>query len=131
MKVDQCICKFDDGRSQVVVTLPDNICRHRKNRLISIDQCIVDVIIELWKIGISTEASCCGHRGERGNPSIVLSEGSDVADIYWAYKTLQHHDPSREWDVFKWELVKQTERETKSKRRSTQLRGLQQHAQLA
>jgi hypothetical protein len=43
---------------------------------VAIDECIADEVLALWKAGIWTKGSCCGHNGywER---SIILNEGED------------------------------------------------------
>jgi hypothetical protein len=77
--VNGCRCQsynLDIGQvPEVVVPLPDFQFRasRRQNRLVSLDACIADTIIELWNFGVLTLGCCCGHGQPRlGGPSIVL-----------------------------------------------------------
>lgn len=50
-------------KNQVTIVTP-------QGKVVGIDRCIVDDVIELWALGYETIASCCGHNKVR--PSIVV-----------------------------------------------------------
>ena len=71
---------------------------HKK---VSIDYCIAFVIIQLWKKGIYTLGSCCGHN--KVNPSVILSNNKLMAlEIEHIIKTIDNRD----WDIYEWRLTK-------------------------
>jgi hypothetical protein len=71
---------------------------HFERETICVDACIADVVKDLWRVGIWTHSSCCGH----GNPkvrSVVVDQGDRAA----AMEFLAVHDPSIR--VAAWELI--------------------------
>lgn len=60
-----------------------------------IDSCIAEEIQNLWRAGIWTLNSCCGHRNEP--PAVILGEGEDPA------KAREVLGP--EWQIMQWQLV--------------------------
>ena len=48
----------------------------RKGMSVDIDECVAPIVNALWRIGIDTVASCCGHGKQMGN--IALKDGREV-----------------------------------------------------
>ncbi len=67
-----CSCKNIRGASKgafdQMIQLP------YKDKMVSIDPCIVDEIKSLWAVGIHTGGSCCGHNNHEG--TIIVYEES-------------------------------------------------------
>lgn len=70
----------------------------------SIDYCISPVLENLWKNGVETESSCCGHNGVYSdNPSIVLSHppAKELAEVI---RELIAEVDDRHFDLHAWKL---------------------------
>lgn len=65
---------------------------------VCIDECIADVILELWNRELFTLGSCCGHNLK--NPSIVIPNVDNAEE----YKTALREIDSREFTVHQWKL---------------------------
>lgn len=72
----------------------------KATRTVSIDACIADQIEWLWKNGIFTRGSCCGHSpSPHHGPTVCIDDDSDP----WAAKRLLREiDPGRSWTVTKY-----------------------------
>ncbi len=72
---------------------------HKK---VSIDYCIANVVQLLWKKGIYTLGSCCGHN--KVNPSIILDNNKSIMalEIEYIIKMIDN----RNWDIYEWRLTK-------------------------
>ncbi len=97
-----CDCKsYNSG----VGTVPEKILTAPKwshKDTICIDTCIVDVITHLWKNGVVTLGSCCGHNTEVA--SVVLGEGE--SDYDKVIKLVCAVDGTRrDWEIQQWQLV--------------------------
>ena len=47
-----------------------------KKKIIFVDSCILDKMIQLWGIGINTLGCCCGHG--KIKPSVVVDTEQDI-----------------------------------------------------
>ena len=101
----KCTCKFDANGSQVVLDIPDGLIVHRKIRKVSVDKCISKVVLWLWENKIETLSCCCGHNGQKGNPSLVIAEGYKKEDYIKIRKIIGDKD-DREWDLMQWRITK-------------------------
>lgn len=66
-----CNCKNVEIQSydnQVTMELPTNIVIHKNDpdktirKFVSVDKCLANELMYLWKIGIRTTGCCCGHK---------------------------------------------------------------------
>lgn len=57
--------------NQRLVYYPDWFVSEKKHRCASIDNCILVEILGLWKQGIQTTESCCGHNKVQGYISVL------------------------------------------------------------
>ncbi|MBR9766471.1 MAG: hypothetical protein GYB53_23880 [Rhodobacteraceae bacterium] len=64
---------------------------------VAVDACIAEQIEALWKVGVPTRGSCCGHNGAFGPPWVVLDSPLDAV---MANAVLSRH--TREWHVIFW-----------------------------
>lgn len=62
---------------------------------VSVDSCISEAIEELWREGVRTLHSCCGHNGLFGGPSVIL----DVADDFPVAARILRED-GRRWRIY-------------------------------
>ena len=93
------MCKWG---TEVVLDLPEDIHPEKENRTVSLDECIAEIIQNLWLDGCQTLGCCCGHGKE--NPSIVISEGYDEAGVHRIAEFLRQND-CRSWAIEQWKLV--------------------------
>lgn len=109
-----CNCKDIDFGSkenfaqQIVVDIPDHMKEYKEARLqngqsltICIDPCIVDEIKELWRLGITTYGSCCGHKKAE---SFVNVDEKDIEKMLSHGYVQNHPDKSRK-DTFRLKSV--------------------------
>lgn len=67
-----CSCvgvRMGTYEAAVVVKLP------WRDKLVSIDSCILPIIQELWSLGIRTYGCCCGHNLVPGMVNVDESDG--------------------------------------------------------
>jgi hypothetical protein len=62
---------------------------------VAVDECIANEVLSLWKAGIWTRGSCCGHNGywER---SIILNEGEDPKK---AFSLVSKQTKLKQWQL--------------------------------
>lgn len=91
-------------REEVVLPLPSFLAKYRPNNpeTVCIDAEIVGVIQHLWACKVETRGSCSGHGKE--NPSIIVADGYEDADIEWIRQLIGEVD-DRTWDIYQWRLV--------------------------
>lgn len=70
-----------------------------EKKRICLDACIADTIKELWKRGIITLGSCCGHN--KATPDVIVCESQGPNAVL---AILSEIDP-RDWEVSRWERV--------------------------
>lgn len=76
-----CNCRFasdpETGEPEAVLHqakyFPDT-----QHPTVAVDACIADVIESLWRAGIRTTHSCCGHNGKYGPASVGLDLPEDT-----------------------------------------------------
>lgn len=68
---------------------------------VSVDACIVHEVVALWKSGIDTVGSCCGHNGRVGFRSIVLATATQREQAREILDRMSAQDTK----VGAWELV--------------------------
>ena len=93
---------------QVEVPIPEHMKTYKDARLqngqsptVCIDPCIVDEVKELWRLGITTYGSCCGHNKAE---SFVNVGDSDV-DRMLELGYIQNHSAIIRMDTFKLKSV--------------------------
>lgn len=92
----------DIGTVPEVALSPGDYFPDIEHEAIYIDACIAPVIQHLWKNGIWTIGSCCGHNGKLGRPGIILGENEDsYADIRRLIKEMD----DRHFDLYQWKLA--------------------------
>lgn len=98
---DRCDCQSsnrpDVGVTPAVVTNPLRFGLPASGP-VSVDACIVSAIEALWRAGVRTGGSCCGHNGTFLGPSVILLNASDVPE---AERVLRSAD-SRAWLISAW-----------------------------
>lgn len=100
-----CKCHSYNGEygttPEVMVPAPEwaLTCLGEPKETICLDACIAETIQELWRRGICTESSCCGHN--RMRPSVVVSTDEDMAHVK---KVLDEID-RRNWEISQWQRV--------------------------
>ena len=72
---------------------------HKK---VVIDFCIADVIQHIWKNGIYTLGSCCGHN--KSNPNVIL-ESNTTKETADKVRKIIKEDDGREWKIMSWILT--------------------------
>ena len=87
---------------EIVLELPDDINPEKRNRTVSIDACIAEVIQGLWKQGCQTRSCCCGHGKEYA--SLVVSSGYDEDGVHRIADFLRDND-TRPWVIEQWKLM--------------------------
>jgi len=105
-----CNCKNIEPQSvecyeqQIVVTIPKHMGKYRTDRRdnglsesICLDPCIVSEIKELWKAGIITYGSCCGHN--KREPMVNVDESNVEQMLSMGY--IQNHPDKTRKDTFK------------------------------
>lgn len=111
MSSQNCNChsnnRGDGGTPNVIINPWDHLPLPRfmtweGYRAVCVDACIAEQIKVLWKHGIWTIGSCCGH-GEK-QPEVILDSRS-IAEATRAQRILWENDPDREWRVLQWQLV--------------------------
>lgn len=102
------MCKWNNGG--VTVQLPNRIAKWKKNRTVTIDECIVDTIKYLWENGIDTSGSCCGH--EKSLPNLVIPDGYNDKEIIRIMGLIKEID-SREWDICQWRITRLIQKDDK------------------
>ncbi len=45
---------------------------------VSLDPCIAEVVKDLWKAGVRTCGSCCGHNGKLGAPLVAIWRSDQI-----------------------------------------------------
>jgi len=80
----------------------EKILQYPFKREIPVDNCIANIIKQLWKNGFETEGSWCGHGKE--NPSIVIPtvENKRIKE----YKEFFKKNDTREWKILMWKIRK-------------------------
>jgi hypothetical protein len=68
-------CEVGTHKCAININVPEdieiwNVCRDKKKKIVSVDKCLKPAILALWKAGIPTVNSCCGHGVEA--PSIII-----------------------------------------------------------
>lgn len=97
-----CNCQsYNMGGGEVpeVVLQPHDAALTGGRDSVCVDACIADAIAHLWKCGLPTLNSCCGHSKEP--PSVVVPGSSDPQ----AYLAALGAFDGRQWLVLRWELV--------------------------
>ena len=93
-----CDCHSYNGETgktpEVIAFIPDD-----SKREICLDACISKTVQELWRRGIMTEGSCCGHN--KLKPSIVVSQGVDMKQC----KEILDKIDQRDWEISQWQRV--------------------------
>ena len=76
-------------------TYPDG----QKKETVCVDACIAKDIEDLWKAGIQTLGSCCGHGGRFncGYPEVILKHAGDAE-----LANLKLSRTGRAWRIFIW-----------------------------
>ncbi|BAP30128.1 uncharacterized protein CHSO_1091 [Chryseobacterium sp. StRB126] len=105
-----CKCKdiyfgsIENFLQQIMVDIPPHMEGYKQSRLkeglsdkISIDPCIIDEIKELWRLGITTYGSCCGHNKAE---SFVNVDEKDIVKMLSIGYVQNHPDKSRK-DTFR------------------------------
>lgn len=69
--MNQCSCvdvEFGSYDAAVVVPMPEHMYGYRDRRVaaglsanLTIDACVLGELQELWRLGVQTRGSCCGH----------------------------------------------------------------------
>lgn len=86
------------GVPEVVLT-PEDINLTDGKTSVCVDACISDVVLHLWKSGLPTLNSCCGHN--KSEPSVVIPEECDPQEYIKAIGEIDN----REWHILRWELI--------------------------
>lgn len=96
-----CDCKSairpDTGTTRAEVLYQAEYFPDTKHPRVSVDACIAHWVERLWMGGVRTRASCCGHDGLFGPPTVFVDSAADVADA-----CLILDADSREWHVIVW-----------------------------
>ncbi len=74
---------------------------------VEIDRCISMVILHLWRNGVVTYASCCGHGKQV--PSIILKEMCSPRYARMVAKMIKEVD-NRPFELLSWKLINMTRR---------------------
>ena len=84
---------------QILFDIPEHMSNYRDARVkeglsgkISIDPCIVEEINNLWRLGITTYGSCCGHNKA---DSFVNVSDKDIQTMINLGYVQNHWDESR------------------------------------
>jgi len=97
----KCKCKSynmdGDGSMNIVLPLPDWVDPKKEVRTVSIEPCIVGVILYLWVRKVNTFGCCCGHNKE--NPDITIGQEHKNYD---EIRNWIREVDDREWDIFQW-----------------------------
>jgi len=104
MSDKKCDCRSYNltvGSTPEVILMPPD-WSDKQDVGICVDACIADVVQEIWRIGLITLGSCCGHN--RYSPSIIIPED---CDIYTYFDVIEGLD-NRKWSVQRWENVLRT-----------------------
>ena len=73
-----------------------------QEKSVCVDYCIADVIQLLWKKGIHTLGSCCGHN--EVNPSIIVSDNKLLS--IQIEEIISAKDKDGVWNIYEWRLTK-------------------------
>ncbi len=78
-----CNCKTEGWGDPMteVVGVPDSVIIRKDKRIqetLEVDSCITKELQELWKLGIATTESCCGHNSELGYIKVELKNIPDM-----------------------------------------------------
>jgi len=87
--------------NSITLQLPDYLKETRNNPYVSIDECIISTIQQLWDNNIITHGCCCGHN--KDNPSIVVESNYNTDDIIKIKRILKQID-NRKWIIYQWRL---------------------------
>lgn len=94
-----CDCKsynLEIGETPEAILTPPS-WSEKQERGICVDACIAEVVKEIWRVGLITLGSCCGHNKE--NPHIIIPDDADFS-IY--FDVIERVD-KRRWNVKRWE----------------------------
>lgn len=69
---------------------------------VCLDECIADAVEELWRQGLETIGSCCGHN--RITPSLVIPNEADPQKYLDALAKID----GRNWSIYQWERKEYT-----------------------
>jgi len=105
-----CKCKNITPQSRecydqmITVEIPPHMKSYRDNRLkvglsskVSIDPCIYDEIHKLWKKGITTYGSCCGHNITKSFVNVAEWNIKQMIDMGY----IQNHRDKNRKDTFR------------------------------
>ena len=100
------MCKRDHAKSislqAVNLKLPQDLCKWKGNRTVSIDSCIVDQIKVLWNAKIETLGCCCGHdKPKLGGISLIIDCKYSDDEIKSIAALLKQSD-TRNWHILQW-----------------------------
>lgn len=107
---DMCDCK---SYNKQVGTVEERILYpkfYTDGRSVCVDECIADVVLHLWKRGIMTWNSCCGHNGLFGRPMIIIGENASIATVKY-YRAIIKEIDNREFDILSWTLLRHSDGE--------------------
>ncbi len=79
-------CEVGTHKCNIIVATPKFIKDYKDK--ISIDKCIVEKIKDLWKQGIMTYGSCCGHFEKQG--MVNVSEKDSRKMLKLGYKKYEN-----------------------------------------
>ncbi len=87
---------------EVILELPEFLHGSRNNHRVCIDACIAHVLQYLWRSGVVTAGSCCGHN--RDQPSLILGNNATAETVAIVRQLIAEVD-DREWKLLSWQLV--------------------------
>lgn len=97
LKMCNCIShnRPDLGGTNPEVALPYRIYfPESAHETVCVDACIAETLTKLWRAGVQTRGSCCGHNGHFGSPSIYLVKAKEVEKAAAILKS-----SGREWMI--------------------------------
>lgn len=97
------LCLYTEGDEEVILYPPDNLgiikITGEPKEAVSVDACIAPVIEHLWKNGIVTLNSCCGHNI---NPPSIIFEDNLSQDRCLKIKNLIAEVDQRKFQILSW-----------------------------
>jgi len=84
---------------EIIMDLPNNIAKHRRNRKVCIDREISKTIQYLWDNCVNTLGCCYGHKIRK--PSVIVSGDYKIKDI----KRIISEIDNREWEIIRKKLT--------------------------
>ncbi len=105
LKNKACDChsyNADIGTVREIVLNPKDYFDTETDKTVCIDACIAPQIKALWKAGVWTVGSCCGHGGKFSpKPEVIIADNENSIK---AHKILKECDKNRDWNVLQWQL---------------------------